>query len=406
MRFLVVELQCLKLVDKKEREITGIIDSRKLESGKWNVYLSHPESNGKYDKIFKEYRNFVPSLGETRYNSMRKKAKLIFIGESSDDEKSFKYFSNFGTQEEVKKFIDNYYYQQTIDSSDISIIFSTAIWLLKDSAVSPAQFSLVAFEAGWHSNFNRQVMYTNSLGKFESIKLSNMELETVMSNFILLFPYLALLENNFNEVPSSSQSGDTTFYEIDKALSTKQQSFTKTLLYIQKARLTGDISSKVAHYMSALQGLFAVKTDISFNLSRITASLIAKDDRDKECIIKDIEGAYGIRSEETHGYSEDDKVKIRKISKKIDSYVRRIIKKVFRNYQHVNYIEEIEQKNVREEFMTLALQSFKTDYDNRRNNQEQRRYNGINKNIKNISSKDELEKIKKLIKEKEEEMNL
>lgn len=395
LNFLAIELQCMILAEKKEIEITGVVDKKK--SGNWSIFISHPMSGGKYNNIFKNGNLFIPSLGETRYNSMKKKSKLFFIADLQEDEKYFKHFHKFGTEKEVKKVIDNYYYQSILNASDISIIFSTAIWLWQDSAVSPAHYSFINFDSKYHSNFNRAVMYTNSLGKFESIKITNNDLELIKQNFVILFPYMALIENNFNVAPTKTIDGDTTFVEIDKALSTKQQSFTRALLFVQKARLSGDLQNKIAQHMSALQCLFAVKKDISFNLSRITASLIHKNEKEKDVIIEDIELAYGIRSEETHGFSEKDVSKIRKISKAIDSYSRRVIKKVFIDYAHLNYILDSEEKEVRESLKALAIESFKEDYLKRENNLAQRRFNGIKKNLKNVENLNELEQIKKLI---------
>lgn len=173
------------LAEKKEIEITGVVDKKK--SGNWSIFISHPMSGGKYNNIFKNGNLFIPSLGETRYNSMKKKSKLFFIADLQEDEKYFKHFHKFGTEKEVKKVIDNYYYQSILNASDISIIFSTAIWLWQDSAVSPAHYSFINFDSKYHSNFNRAVMYTNSLGKFESIKITNNDLELIKQNFVILF---------------------------------------------------------------------------------------------------------------------------------------------------------------------------------------------------------------------------
>lgn len=388
--------------DKKEIEITQIVDKKK--SGNWNIFISHPMSDGKYNNIFKNGNLFIPSLGETRYFSMKKKVKLFFIADRQEVEKYFKQFLNFGTEKEVLKAIDNYYYQPIINASDISIILSTAIWLLKDSSVSPPHYSFINFESNYHSNFNRAVMYTNSLGEFEPVKINNSDLEILKNNFIILFPYMALIENNFNEVPTQTTDGNTTFVEIDKALATKQQSFTRTLLFIQKARLSGDLQNKIAQHMSALQCLFAVKKDISFNLSRITASLIGKNEKEKDVIINNIEWAYEIRSEETHGFSADDISKIRKVSKVIDSYSRRVIKKVFTDYSELNYLYDSEKMEVRDCLKNLAFNTFKDDYLERENNLVQRRLRGIGKNLKNIDSIDELEQIKKLVSDVEKEL--
>lgn len=402
LNFLAIELQCLSLSDKKELEITELVDTRKL--GNWNIFLSHPMSQGKYNNLFKNGNLFIPSLGETRYLSMVKKVKLFFISNLQEEEKYFKYFHKFGTKKEVLKVIDSYYYQPILNASDISIIFSMAVWLLKDSSVSPAHYSFINFESKYHSNFNRTVMYTDSLGRFKSVKLNDIDLEIINRNFSILFPYMALVDNNFNEAPTQTTDGDTTFFEIDKALSTKQQSFTRALLFIQKARLSGDLQNKITQHMSALQCLFAVKKDISFNLSRITASLIGKNEKEQRIIIDNIECAYGIRSEETHGSSDEDISKIRIISKAVDSYLRRVIKKVVIDYSHLNYLSDSEQREVRDYFKGLAVEFFKDDYLERENNQARRRSKGIGKNLKNIDSFDELEQIKNLVSDREKEL--
>lgn len=75
-----------------------------------------------------------------------------------------------------------------------------------------------------------------------------------------------------NKKPSLVYINESSFYEVNRNLSTVNPSFTKTLMFIQEARNASFLPSKIDKYIAAIQCIFAVKDNFTFNCSRITAA--------------------------------------------------------------------------------------------------------------------------------------
>ncbi|WCG21846.1 hypothetical protein PML95_05400 [Vagococcus lutrae] len=270
---------------------------------------------------------------------------------------------------------------------NLSILLSTGMWLVKDSNIQPMYIYLTTSVNNYISVFNVKLDYSNSSGKNSQITINENDIKNCKKMMDLLYNPLLDIKNSENKKPTQLLINQSSYYEVNRNLSTVNPSFTKTLMLIQEARNTSFLASKIDKYIAAIQCVFAVKDNFTFNCSRITAAYISNNSSENKEILEFISNGYYIRSQVSHGKQVDEKkFDIEKISNRLDSYIRRIMKKVLVN-SDLNYFSLEEEQKVRNYFKEIARRKFEMEYAQLK---QSNRLNGIKKNIEGIKDLDTL----------------
>ena len=104
-------------------------------------------------------------------------------------------------------------------------------------------------------------------------------------------------------------------------------------MFLQLARKSGYVVEKIEKYCSVLECLFAIQEKHRVNIKNITAAYI-ENGSDESTIKNDMQDAFGIRSDFSHGdyikfvkhHSEEE---LKELSQRVDGYVRRVLRKIF-----------------------------------------------------------------------------
>jgi hypothetical protein len=206
---------------------------------------------------------------------------------------------------------------------NMNILFCQALWLCKDNAVMPGLGYLKFFSDSqlMIQTFYTNALYSNHKGCFDQSKFTTDELNKAVK-------YLPLLLN-------LASGGELNPYTN---LHKNVNRIARALLFMQSARISPDLGSKVAHYCSCFESLFSISTvELKHRLSETIAffleseSLIARD------VYEDLKLAYDLRSLVVHGsiisskYSKNEFELLIKTVENCDNYIRLIIQKIMSN---------------------------------------------------------------------------
>lgn len=349
MNFIVVELDYLKMP-------SGFIDLKKyienLAKDNSVIEIVQRKSDDKWRDALNNNGNFESLFGKLRFENLMKSSRLYYIYYPDNIERKVGELNAYFPKQEIKKVLDDYYAKNTMLASNVAVQYSMAIWLLKDSAVSPQKMYMYSKANGYNVSIKREVTYTNSRCENETVKISKNELDTIEKYFQLLNPYLLDINNNPNGPGLIQYNEISHTIIVDKVQSQYQKSFTRTLQYIQEARCCGQLTSKIDNYINAIQCIFAVKKDFTKNCSEITAALISNKEDERIKIVENISSAYSIRSDYSHGQSAKyTRREMEEISHLLDKYLRKILKLVLID-PSLNYSNTIDDKaRVRAHFL-------------------------------------------------------
>lgn len=339
-------------------------------------------------------------FGLSRMKYLKQDSMLLFSSDhlEIEEQNQIKKLSNeVNNERETKRIIDMFYNDLMITVKNLSILLSMGIWMVKDSNVQPRYIFLATGVNNYTSTFNIKLDYTNSEGKYVEVSLNKEELEHCKKMMTLLYDHVLNIKNSGNKSPSIVDISDVNYFEVNRQLSTNNPSFTKTLMLVQEARNQSFLASKIDKYIAALQCILAVSDDFTFNCSRITAACISKGKKEHSDIIDYISKGYHIRSQVSHGKKiDEDKYNLERISKRLDGYLRRILKKALLD-ESLNYVSKDEENRVKAEFKKIAVSEFKDEYDNRK---KDNRLAGIKRNILGIDNIDTLLDIESVLRDR------
>ncbi|WP_394886341.1 hypothetical protein [Clostridium butyricum] len=294
-------------------------------------------------------------IGKLEYDALMRKPMFVFLLASSG-------YDIKGTKIDL----DNRYGVLCINFNNFVQAFSLGCWLIKDSCIASTNMY-------WHNLFNkytsklkRDMPVTLSTGDIREISLDNREMKQVIENMYKVLMYLSPNESKMGEINSQINNG-TKVWEIDKAISTEGNSFSKALILLQEARRTGVLATKVEKYCSMLECLYSINKNHKKNIKNITAVYIGKDECEMEQIRINMHEIYSIRSDGTHGdnlkYLEKNSFRgLRKLVHILDEYVREVFNKVLEEPK-LNYVSSSNEKlKVRSYFMKMAKERYPNDY--------------------------------------------
>ncbi|MDM7535539.1 hypothetical protein QUE06_11400 [Lactococcus lactis] len=335
----------------------------------------------------------IEQIGINRMNHLKQGTYFILSTKSEEFEKAQVLKNTFKNFSDAKKILDVYYDSFGLLVRNMTILFSTGMWLVKDSNIQPKYIYLCTDVNNYIGVYDIKVDYSNSKGQNSQVDITNDDIELCKKMVKLLYKPLLNIYHSENKAPSTIYINESRYFEVNRHLSTVNPSFTKALMLIQEARNTSFLASKVDKYIAALQCVFAVKDNFTFNCSRITSAYLGRNKKEDSEIIKFITIGYHIRSQLSHGKQVDEKkYDIEKTSNRLDSYMRRIMKKILSN-DKLNYFTSEDEIRVRKYFKDMAKEKFEADYNNlKRNNRVQLIQNNIEA-IKDLDTLMDIEEI-------------
>lgn len=362
------------------------------------IYFASSRSKDKIRNMLIQSSFLTKEIGTTRMGHLQNNSCFMFTTDHLEMEKQseiIKLHKELQNSKIANKIVDEFYNDLMMTVRNLSILFSMAMWLVKDSSIQPKYIYLITAVNNYISVYDIKLDYTNSEGRKTEINISKDEVINCEKMMCLIYEHLLDIKRSENKKPTKVEIRDANYYEVNRNLSSINPSFTKTLMFIQEARNLSFLPSKIDKYIAAIQCIFAIKDNFTFNCSRVTASYISKNKKEHEDIIKYISSGYYIRSQISHGKQIDEKkYNLEKTSKKLDSYLRRIMKKVLL-VGSLNYLTIDEEVKVRKIFKEQAISEFTDDYSNLK---KDNRIVGIKKNIQGIADLDVLMDIQEEVK--------
>jgi hypothetical protein len=276
---------------------------------------------------------------------------------------SFNYSARYGT-EVVRIILENYVClglnrDSIADAEKRRVIvnnlyvtaqqFSNALWFIKDNAVTP-YFTTISSDTNIEPEIlRRNVYYSNSDTHYDSFPFNMSEIQEAMNWYELLEQFIVKMESK--KVNTSKSLTNMSGY-----LAFNIPSFQRAYYFLDVARKTDFLPSKIATYISILETFYAVEGDNKHKTSERTAFLLGKDGEERIRIYDQISEAYVIRSKYVHGayISDERNRKLVEVSKTLDSYVRMVFKEMLLNHSDLNYNSGKNQK-VDKRFNELIL---------------------------------------------------
>lgn len=202
-------------------------------------------------------------------------------------------------------------------------MFYHSLWLVKDNAIHSELTYLVYDDEkhiGVHSNLWTS-FYTDSQGKLENVIFTIDEIRLA----IKLYP--VILELNNRETPLSN---------VSIKLSSKTSRLSRALYFVQAARTSADIGTKISLYCSVLESIFSVSnTELKHRLSETVAFFLEQEIDCRKTIYKTLQNAYDIRSAVVHGdgipakFLKNEADLLFGSVKETDVIIRRCLRKIF-----------------------------------------------------------------------------
>ena len=173
-------------------------------------------------------------------------------------------------------------------------LFCQALWLVKDNSVT-SQFGHLAYSIKDNPSVYSNLWvtsYTNKFGQFATTYFDNDDLQQAKK----LLPMVFAMNHVGEKLDSLIK------------LSSKQTRLTRALYFLQSARGSNDMGTKLAHYCSVLESIFSVSSfELKHRLSETVALFLSTEKDERIKIYREMQNAYDIRSAIVHGDGVPDK---------------------------------------------------------------------------------------------------
>lgn len=251
-----------------------------------------------------------------------------------------------------KRKADQYYSRKSLRYSDLAMLFSLATWFVKDCSVYSDLCYQYNTDIDYSVKSRRSFQQTNAVGEMQLTFFDEEEINMALK-YLLLLMEIAFSNMDRNEQIGSVYSQETLILNVETAINNNGDSFSRILILLQLARKTGFLVEKISWYCVLLECLFNIERDHKKNISEMTSSFIAENQKEKEEIAQNMRLAYKVRSEFVHGnviglFEKHEQMVL--LSGKVDEYVRRALRKAFidRNFNYRN--TPADKKRVRNYF--------------------------------------------------------
>lgn len=210
--------------------------------------------------------------------------------------------------------------------------YCTALWFVKDNAVNIPFGIFIDLKNNSHLNVTKNIMYSTAIGDYVDSFFDNEEINEAQMWIDKIIQYLLVDETD-------ERNYDLGYSNLSKDINFNTGSFTKALLFLQQARNTSFLPSKIASYISILETLFCVSSANNYKTPQRAAVFLGGQASVRKGNFNLLKDAYGIRSNFVHGSHIGEKSyrAIDYISNELDIIVRNVLKKMFDEHTELNY---------------------------------------------------------------------
>ncbi|MFD0590536.1 hypothetical protein ACFQZE_21335 [Paenibacillus sp. GCM10027627] len=233
---------------------------------------------------------------------------------------------------------------------NVALVFSTALWLVKDNSVSSEySFLYVEHENGPSTTSNGRYgsYFCNAKAESETVEFNQLELEQAMEFFKCL-------------VVDDSLSRDT--QEAYARLNGGAPRLERSLYFLQAARAQNHLPTRITLYCTVLESLLSTDTtEITHKIAERAAWLLESEVDKRILIYKKIKTAYSIRSATIHGSALRKAFKtnevLQKISIETDNLLRRLLVEIITDDSLKHTFQEMNQEELNDWFIRLSFQN-------------------------------------------------
>ena len=355
MNIIVTEINFLEIEPEDCLDFDFILSDQSNISVKLTTAHRFLENKKSFSKNFKE------KFGTVRYDEFCRKLILAEIIKFSHDDNIIhrELAATAVNNVEVKNLADKIYSSYQYDLQIKAVSLSTAIWLIKDSCVQ-STLSYTILDNSYSSAASSDMYYTLANGSHKSSVIRKDEIKRLKDYYELVYPLINKHIGN-KEIEMTHIGPNFASLENSKIDRSGFSSYTRALVFLQEARNSGLLASKIDKYLQCLYAFSDGTRRIGRKLRNISANLLTDDSKEKKIITDNIAIAYKIRSRHTHGNKLNfSQREIEDISKKLDEYVRGILLKLLPN-KELNYSDEETQIFVRDRMLEFNEGNF-TNY--------------------------------------------
>jgi len=228
-----------------------------------------------------------------------------------------------------------------------STIISNAFWIVRDNSIrfNIEHLSYTDEKSITIKSNTTDSQYSNCLGKKDVIKFTNDEVIEALNHFDFLFG-ITLDKKNAGLDHTSAEAN-----RINRAY-----------YFIDLARKSYDIGTKVSLHCSAFECLFSVdNVELAHRLSETVAYFLGENFEERKEIYKQMKEIYGLRSNVTHGSGikkdlfKNNEENLNRIGINCDSLMRNCIRKIVSNESLKNLYFQNNTEKIRTYFVDLVL---------------------------------------------------
>ncbi len=219
-------------------------------------------------------------------------------------------------------------------------LLSNALWFIKDNAVTPYFTTFSSTQQIQPNILRKGVYYTSSIGMFDKVNFSKDELKRAIEWYGILDDFLLKKE-------ASSINVSDNLTNMSNYMSLDVPSFQRAFYYLDDARKTDFLPSKIASYISILECITAVKGENVQKVSQRVSYFIGNNFDERLKLFDDIKVIYDFRSSYVHGsqITEKKHVILPEICKRADEIVRQVLSKIFTKHKDLNYMNKKDKNN-------------------------------------------------------------
>lgn len=270
---------------------------------------------------------------------------LAYIGSSGFHELGSNFFGiqvfNAPVLNQEKSYIVLSNFMQYIET------FCTALWFVKDNAVTHSFGTISSNEIGYNPNMiRRNVIISNSKGDSDEVEFTIDELIKAAEWYKILCRTAKIIKSDKVGPPKMGHNNLSSFIKFDVP------SFDRARHFLGAARRADFLPSKVANYISILECLFAVKGENTHRVAERAAFLVGDNNADRINVFNIVKDAYKVRSDYVHGseFKNSTHDNLPSISNKLDNVVRKTLVKMMLNHPELNYNNSNKNDKAKKDF--------------------------------------------------------
>lgn len=211
--------------------------------------------------------------------------------------------------------------------------FLNALWFIKDNSVCSDGSQYINDVSKITLYSSKGEFFSNAYGMVSETNFSEKELDEAEDWYDII------TEHTLMKTIGNVSYKDIVTLQGDRKEKISLSSFSRSLLYLNSARKNFFIPGKIASYTSLLETIFAVKGDNTKKVSERLSRFISNSKDEEILIYNNMKNLYDIRSSYVHGSDMKNTLEqeLVEYSYILDSYVRRLMKKILLNHNELNY---------------------------------------------------------------------